>query len=226
MLELLMGFGKPSGGDPTELLYGTLEHGYYGEVPADAFIPGNALASEIGLTAGTAFNSDAGWLKFALDYKTLYVAKRPFRYSVSWDQINARGAVFGTMQVTINGKLYKVRLLKGRGDGLDTVIAGGHDTQPTWGSEWNRLLYHVSASPNNGLMTSEGITVGDWAQFSEAELLTNYVYGNGSRSWCQESSGPDKRVGRGAGGVSAVFHVAKDSQNLNTGWRPCLELVE
>lgn len=229
MLELLMGFGKPSGDDPSELIAGTLEQGYYGEVPTTEFITGNQLASEIGLTTGTSINSEAGWLKFSLDNKTLYVAKKPFRYKLNWDQLNARGAVFGTVQVEINGKLYKVRLLKGRGDGLETVIAGGLDTQPTWGSEWNRLMYHVSGLPfanASNKLTSEGITEGDWAQFSEAELLTNYTYGNGSRSWCQESSGPDYRVGRGASGVSGILHVAKNSQILNTGWRPCLELVE
>lgn len=233
MLELLMGFGKPSGGGgnvgpgPSELVAGTLEHGYYGEVPADEFINGNNLATQIGLTGGTAFNSDAGWLKFSLDYKTLFVAKKPFRYNLSWNQINARGAVFGTAQVTINGKLYKVRLLKGRGDGLTTTVDDGFDTKSTWGSEWNRLMYHLSGKPfyyKQNILTSEGLTEGDWAQFSEAELLTNGVYGSGSYNWCQDSSGASKVV-RGAYGVSYVFQNSPGSIASSYGWRPCLELV-
>jgi hypothetical protein len=81
MLEIMMGF-KVTQGEP--LLAGTYEHGYYGEVPAGEFITGDQLATQVGLTAGTAFNSDADWLKFSLDNRTLYVAKKPFRYNLSW----------------------------------------------------------------------------------------------------------------------------------------------
>ncbi len=114
------------------------------EVPASEFITGAALASQIGLTAGTSQHSDAGWLHFELDGKTLYVAKKPYRHSASWDQINARGAVFGTKTVVINGKTYKVRLLKSvaSGDmytGSDVV----YDPVEAYGSEWNRLFYPI-----------------------------------------------------------------------------------
>ncbi len=231
MLELLMGFGVKGGGPvpgPSELVAGTLEQGYYGEVSASEFINGNDLAVQIGLIAGTTFNSDAGWLKFALDYKTLYVAKRPFRRSISWDQINARGAVFGDTQVEINGKLYKVRLLKGRGDGLTTSISDGYDTQPTHNSEWNRLMYHVSGLPFEyvqNTLASEGITEGDWAQFSEAELLTNAGSGNGSNSFCQDTIGTNRCV-RGYNGVSYIRSTGRTSTSSILGWRPVLELVE
>ncbi len=194
-------------------------------MPADEFINGNDLASQIGLTAGVSINADAGWLKFSLDYHTLYVAKKPFRYDLSWDQINACGAVFGTAQVTINGKLYKVRLLKGRGDGLSTATGSGGDIQPTHNSEWNRLMYHVSGKPfgdPSNTLASEGITEGDWAQFSEAELSTYHTYGNGSYNWCQESSGTNK-VLRGFYGVS--YYSRYEPPYPYFGWRPCLELV-
>ncbi len=213
------------GGDREPLLAGTYEQGYYGEVPADEFITGDQLAVQVGLTAGTAFNSDAGWLKFSLDYKTLYVAKRPFRNNLSWDQINARGAVFGTAQVTINGKLYKVRLLKGRGDSLSPATGSGWDIQPTWNSEWNRLMYHVSGKPfadASNKLTSEGITEGDWAQFSEDELLTNGKFDSGSYNWCQDASDSAKIL-RGSYGVS--YYSRYEPGSPYYGWRPCLELV-
>ena len=229
MLELLMGFGvKGSGGDPTELLYGTLEHGYYGEVEAESFITGDQLATQVGLTAGVSINSDAGWLKFSLDYRTLFVAKKPFRHSITWNELDAIGAVFGTTQITINGKQYKVRLLKGRGDGLSTTISDGFDTLPTHGSEWNRLMYHVSGKPfanASNTLASEGITEGDWAQFSEDELLTNYTYGNGSYSWCQDTIGTARCV-RGYYGASLINNVSRTLRTTNCGWRPVLELVE
>ena len=197
-------------------------------MPAGDFITGDQLATQVGLTAGTAFNSDAGWLKFSLDYKTLYVAKRPFRRSVSWDQINARGAVFGDTQVEINGKLYKVRLLKGRGDELTTSISNGYDTQPTHNSEWNRLMYHVSGTPfanASNTLASEGITEGDWAQFSESELLTYHASGTGGYSLCQDQA-DTTRCARGVYGVSYIRGIDRTSTAITLAWRPCLELVE
>ncbi len=188
---------------------------------ASEFITGDQLATRIGLTAGTAFNSDAGWLKFSLDYKTLYVAKRPFRYGISWDQLNALGAVFGTMQLPINGKMYSVRLPKGRGDGPTTVITG-RDPEQSWGSEWNRLMYHISASPNNGAMTSEGISVGDWAQFSNVEL--GVITGDGGYNWCQEPSGTGRTL-RAYNYISNINHTGATTSNNIFGWRPCLELI-
>jgi hypothetical protein len=223
MLELLMGFGiKGNGGDSDELIAGDLTKGYYGEVTSDTFINGNDLATQIGLTAGTAFNSDAGWLKFSLDYKTLYVAKRPFKYGISWNSINAIGAVKGTSNITINGKLFLVRLLKGRS------VAGrgsGYDLANTHNSEWNRLMYHVSVSPNRGNATSEGISVGDWAQFSNTEL--GILKGNGGATWTQ-----DLNSGYATSRVYDNASVAYVTDDLPTsaiafyGWRPCLELVE
>ena len=219
-----MGLRGGSVQGPSDLLYGTLEHGYYGEISASEFITGNQLATQVGLTAGAAFNSDAGWLKFSLDYKTLFVAKRPFRHSITWNELNAVGAVFGTAQITINGKLYKVRLLKGVAVGNDISVLGD-DIQPTWGSEWNRLMYHVSASPNNGTMTSEGISVGDWAQFSNLEL--NVTGSTGSRSHVQESVfGTGLAFFRSNNNITVVGYNGKNNGNLLYGWRPCLELVE
>lgn len=216
------GFGKPSGSGEGELIAGTLEHGYYGEVSASEFINGNDLAVQVGLTAGGAFNSDAGWLKFSLDYKTLYVAKKPFRYSISWNQLNSVGIVSGTTTVTINGKLYKVRLLKGRGDGLNTTISYGNDTLPTHNSEWNRLMYHVAASINGTNISSEGIVSGDWAQFSNADLGLN-----GLSSLCQEViTGNTNIVARGSQGAGIIEQINRTSVYTFVGWRPCLELVE
>lgn len=207
------------GGDREPLVAGTYEQGYYGEVSADSFITGDQLAAQVGLTAGTAFNSDAGWLKFSLENRTLYVAKRPFRYNLMGNDLYNLGVMYGNLQITVSGKQYKVRLLKGRGDGLTTSIPDGYDTEPTWGSEWNRLMYHVSASPNGGAMTSEGISVGDWAQFSDEELG---IVGNGSRNFCQERLTTTIIVRR----MAIIQRITNANINVANGWRPCLELVE
>lgn len=226
MLEYLMIKQNQSGKPDDTLLAGTLDHGYYGEIDASEFITGDVLAADIGLVSGVAQYSEAGWLKFAHEGKTLYVAKRPFRRSISWNQINAIGAVFGTKTVSINGQNFKVRLLRGRGDGLSTLVSG-FDVEASHNSEWNRLLYHVSGKPFATIendLSSEGISEGDWAEYSEAELLMHDDFGAGSYSWCQESAGA-YRIVRGYLGVSWLEYGASSSTAAYVGWRPCLELI-
>jgi hypothetical protein len=75
------------------------------------------------LTAGTSQNSDAGWLKYLDKGDLKYVAKKTFRHSISWDNINAVNAVFGDRIVTIGNDVFSVMLLS-TGD-------------------WNRLIYPV-----------------------------------------------------------------------------------
>lgn len=202
------------------------------EVPASEFITGDVLASQIGLTAGTSQHSDAGWLKFAdgVDGKTKYISKKPLRHSISWNHINAVGAVFGSANVSINGGTYKVRLLSGANTNPSTTPNGSFDRPGTHGTEWNRLLYRVSAGPFADMantLASEGISTGDWAQYTEIDLLPHRKYGNGSYSWCQETGTTgDTRVGRGYVGVSNSAQSITSDVSAYTGWRPVLELVE
>lgn len=106
-----------------EVIAGSLTLGYFGVVSANDLISGDDLCSAIGLTAGTSQFSDAGWLKYAIGGKVLFVAKKTIRHSVSWDNIDAVGAVFGDKNIILNGIKYAVRLLS---------------TQ-----EWDKLIYPV-----------------------------------------------------------------------------------
>ena len=64
---------------PTTLIGGDMTEGFFGEVTSAELITGDALASEVGISAGTSQNSTAGWLKFALDDKILFVAKKAYK---------------------------------------------------------------------------------------------------------------------------------------------------
>ncbi len=198
---------------------------FLGEMSASELITGNALASTIGLTAGTSQHSNEPWLHFELDGKTLFVAKKSYRHSVSWDHINARGAVFGTRTVTIQGRTYKVRLLTGA-DTNPTSVAVGYNPIGTEESEWNRLLYNV----HNGVHTNTNNTTppGEWPLYSDADLLVHYNYGNGSYSWCQETHATNAtlRVLRGFSGVTNFTSVTSSGTNAYFGWRPVLELID
>ena len=204
---------------------------FVGEVTASEFITGDQLATAIGLTAGTSQHSTAGWLLFkdTVDGRTKYISKKPLRHSISWDALHARGAVFGTATVVIKGLTYKVRLLSGANSN-PAKGSSGWDAPYAHGCEWNRLMYHISAKPfeagASNTLASEGIEEGDWASYSEGELLTHSSHGNGSYSWCQETGTTvTARVLRGINGVSSSAQNTSSTVNSNLGWRVCLELV-
>lgn len=105
------------------VIAGTSKLGYFGVVSDVDLISGADLCTAIGLTAGTLINSTAGWFKYAHNGEIMFVAKKPFRHTVSWDDINAVGAVFGQKTVEIDGNVYAVRLLSS--------------------AEWDRLIYPI-----------------------------------------------------------------------------------
>jgi len=122
--------------------------GYFGEVSSSDLISGDDLATELSLTAGTAQNSDAGWLKFYVGPNAfcnrqgnayiLYVAKRTMRYNLSWNDINSAGGVDGTTEVEIDGQSYSVRLMQGADADPSTYSFGTNCSQNAGGnSEWN-----------------------------------------------------------------------------------------
>ncbi len=215
-------------GDDEVLLAGTMDHGWFGEVAAEDFITGDGLSTEVGLTGlGISQNSNVGWLKFSLERKILYVAKRSIRYYLSWDDLNNLNLVTGNRTVTIANKVYKVRLLKG-----GSIWTAGYDTAEGRSSEWNRLLYHLSGKPfgfPSNTLASEGISEGDWAKYSEYELGVNLNFdsGRGTCSICQELNGSTGKVTfRGYRGVSYCTNGTRSQKYEFQGWRPCLELVD
>jgi len=231
----------------------TTDTGYYGTVTSAELISGDSLASTIGLSSGTSQFSTEGWLKFyvgesaacnRLGYAyVLFVAKKPFRYNLSWDNIDAAKDVNGTdAAITIGGDDYKVRLLTGGDADPTTNGAYGSGCANDLGehSEWNDLLYRVYT----GVMTCSDTSIGmpggsetyhggpqvgaNWASFDDEDLHTWNTYGNGTYSWCQEVYGPDtsRRVGRGYRGVAGFNASTSSDVDTYYGWRPCLELVQ
>lgn len=133
VMKIIYAGSQPSPIEPTPdyselpgsnaLVGGDMIGGYFGEVAAVDFINGEDLCTAIGLTAGTLQNSDAGWLKYANDNQILYVAKKTFRHTISWDHINEAGAVWGEKLVQVDNHIFACRLLSS--------------------AEWNKLIYPV-----------------------------------------------------------------------------------
>jgi len=236
---------EPVGHGSTTLIGGDATWGFYGEVASTDFITGDALASAIGLSAGTSQNSTSDWLKFASNGQVILVPKLTFRHSTSWEHIYQAGAVYGDdtngsnpsgtarlqdAVVTIDGFDYRVRLL--RGAATDPVAGNpyGYDIPEGYGSEWNRLFYpihsgvHTDSSNPTPHTDPNADPYGSWASYSDADLLVHNSFGNGSYSWTQEST-DSYRVFRGHNGVSYFTRRTAASAVTYGGWRPALELV-
>ena len=175
------------------IVAGDVNYGFYGEVSSEDFISGDDLASLIGLTAGISQNSDAGWLKVVDGSKMLLIAKKTFRHTISWDNINAVSAVFGSM-VTIDGVKYILRLLST--------------------AEWDRFMYPLHMSHPNSAPV--------WASYSDSDLLVSSSYGNGSFSWTSTPQS-SKRVLHGGSGVAYSVSDTPSLASNVCGWRPVLE---
>ncbi len=236
-----------------QIVAGDETAGFYGEVPKSDFISYDELASVVGLSAGTSeFNTESAWLKFALDGKTLYVAKKPARYNLSWEHVYQAGCVYGVdgfgsnpsgssvdqgVFVTIAGQDYRVRLLKGAGAdptvvGSDSLTAGW-DIDLSHGSEWNRLLYPIHsgahADTQNPTTHSDpnAAPFGSWASYSDSDIIVHTSYGSGAYTWCQETHGSNSnyRYLRGAAGITRAWNTTSTNVHTSRGWRPVLERI-
>lgn len=204
-----------------------IETPFKGEVPASELITGDALASLVGLTAGTSINSNEPWLKFEdpVDGITKYIAKKPFRNLVSWDDLSTANLVYGRT-INIGSTHYRVRLIQGYN--RDPVVGAGgttdYDGTLTFGTEWNRLVYPIIPSPKhwdeptlipNFPLSREGIEFGSWASYTEVDLQIALVSVVPEVDY-QLST----RCVRGGGSVIRAWNTGSSTVHA---WRPILE---
>lgn len=220
---------KSLGPGPTKLIGGNLQAGFYGEVPTSDFITGDELARRIGLTAGVSQNSNGGWLKFFYMGKVEFVAKKTFRYSISWNSINAVNAVFGNRTIKIGDHTYKVRLPKGKSEGKQDDISSAYGSI-NHGSEWNKLMLpiHIGAPSNWGHKECVNSPTENWSVgYTDDDLLTCYESQHGYFSWCQEhGENENTYVLRGGSNISGSGYNLYSNPHVGNGWRPVLELVD
>lgn len=201
---------------------------FLGEVSSTDLINGTDLANKIGLTAGTVMsaNINNNWLKFEHKGQEMYVAKKPYRNYISWNDINLVGAVLGK-EIDINGKKYLVRLLKGYNDNINwnhnntwqySNDLNTEHTKASHGSEWNKLILSISGSSQTGANTVNhlGSIMINFAQYNWFYDLGGASQSDGSTgrpdndrygtySWCQEYgyNGTNYRVFRGSNFINA-----------------------
>ena len=222
------------------LIAGTMEEGFFGEVPASELITGDALASECGISQGTSQHSTAGWLKFAYKGEIQFVAKKPIRYSISWDAINTANCVYGDngdKTVVIGGKTYKVTLMRALEPSNDPkTVASANNGTANHHSEWNRLICQIHEEAINGSwgypnniesdigILEHNLGNGSQGMYDDTDLVVES--GNGRLSWCQEmGTSTTSRLCRGNFGVSHSSNYSSSFSISNYGWRPVLRLV-
>lgn len=237
---------KVMGHGNVNLLAGTMQAGYFGEVSSTELFRGDDLALELGVDQGVLQNEDAGWLKFAWRGQIIYIAKRSFMHSVSWDHLYSRGIVYGTddngayprgtatnqyTSVEKDNFEYVVGLMTGAAsDPIDTSERAETHTSTLGmgaGSEWNELIYRVHQDipvAPNGLTFDGGAQFGEnWAEFTDSDLN---ITGNGRWRWCQEtaSESTSSRVLRGLGRLSNFARFTASLVPTSLGWCPRLVL--
>lgn len=223
---------EPTGPGPDELIHGDFNRGFYGEVSAAELINGPDLALEIGLSMGDDMNLNEPWLKFSLDGKTLFVAKKTLKSNITWDAIYQAGAVYASddfgrhprgtnrlqnAKVSVAGYRFKVRLL--RGSSVDPLsISTYSSTLPELpellDSEWNQLIVPLAN--------------GEWENYSLQDLGILGSSGIGSQTWCQEAgANGNYRLIRGTSSATdyRLHNPGRESNTRYRGWRPVLELI-
>lgn len=214
------------------LLAGNMQAGWFGEVPASDFITGDELANLVGITAGTSQYSDEPWLKFAYKGSVLIVSKKPIRYNLTWDNINAANCVYGDKTIDIGDKKYQVMLMRGIGEDVQPnpkTLNQAYNGAACHNSMWNKLMLpiHQKAPDTWRYLDNVKSPTENWnVGYTDADLVTNSSGGNGSYSWCQETIYEwDARSTRGRSGVSFSDAYFSYSTNNDYGWRPCLQLI-
>lgn len=223
---------------PKVLLAGNPGAGIFGEVAATDLITGADLATAIGLTSGTAANSDIDWLKFSWQGKIIFMPKKHFRAGLQWNHIYNAGAIFGdgatggTRQITINGLKYRVRVPRGLSPSIDPRGESSSFTGSSChGSEWNQLILPIT----NKFNEYSGWT-GSYPSYVEQGLSSWGInYGSGDIAafspgvWCQEILSETRRVYRGGLSYpeySRAINPGSTYSSESLAWVPVLELIE
>lgn len=214
---------------PKMLIAGNRKAGFFGEVPEYAFISGEELSNLGGLIPGIFRFSGEPWLKFMLDGKILFKRKKPIKSYISWDEINDADLVFGDKIISFKGVSYKLRLIKGLEEGVDT--SDGFTYAFTKNSEWNRLMFPIHESAlNQDFMRPEIIPDNflDWGVYysdEEQNFISDPIVAH--RQWCQETvESTGYKVIRGGSQMEILLSRASTAKFTNDSWSPVLEVVE
>lgn len=148
---------------------------------------------------------------------------------------NKKNVVRQNKTVTIGGKQYRVRLMKGAGTNPTDSYTDADRGAIGSDNEWNDLILplHEHAKIGNWIYpayakNSEGAAIEDWgAGLTDEDLRTHNKYGAGSYTWCQENLDDItyRRVYRGLYGASRLGSHFSWGADGDFCFRPVLEAL-
>ena len=242
-INLVSGYPTSTFGSQN-LLGGDAEAGYYGEVDPIKFITSTDLAQQCGIlpliesiNGGLEgyFDPNASWLKYIYKGKILYIGKQIFAYGLSWNDLDNQGMVFGEKTLIIGDEAFKVRLISGADNGVNTdddygYIASEHGHLNN-NNEWNDLLWPVCDASPRDANKWDSFTQGELSVGSPADenhpILGNTAYG--FNTWCQEYNRDitTERLYRGDYRYNGIDYCGEHNYTSRyLGWRPVLEKIE
>ena len=246
MLELLLSSGETptppgypdSGPGPKTLLAGDEQLGYFGDLTGEELFTAAEMFAAIPLSVGVDIAVPAKpWLKFFFKGKVLYIAKKPLKSNVSWNDIYAVGGVYGTndnglypaatpvnqyhpMTKVENGRTWTLvpRLI--RAVNSDPANSGSYAMAGYDQSEWSQLFGRVVNAAND-------VTTEKWARFTNGEVGGTSNFFN---TVAMETYGPNVTYGAIAGnggGFITRLNQTKVTRKYTYefGWRPVLDLI-
>lgn len=238
MLELLTisppvdDFGGYSGPGPQELIGNYVRpgtpkanNGYYGEVSADEFINGNEFfnltsSNNIGLPLPV---QNAGWLKFNLDRKILFVSKVPLRKAILRSQLSDLGMVYGEKTITVGTDRFRVKILKCSTYPDSSVASGSSVIDPyVPGSDMSRTLWNVLSPTVVSVYEGE-----KWGDLSNSDLVQDSggTYSLSTETTQYQGNNFHAALNKNMRSISTVGQLS-GTVNNDLGWRPVLELIK
>lgn len=194
---------------PLTLKKGDQQRGYFGEAQSSEFgvfgdgsqigkgLDATTLAAQLNITQGTMTNNTVTWQKFYWQGDVWYIASKPIRYNVTWNDINAAGAVFGTTTLKMSKGIFYPYLL-----------TGGEVGNTSDDNMWDKLLRPLLAG-------------GFWNTNYSADQLQFWRDRNASYMWCQEGSTEYKTIRQGSKG-EIKSEMSASWRSDYAAWRPAL----
>lgn len=133
-----------TGPGPATIIRGDWEYGYFGTFPLATLVDSDTLKAILGFTGATTGIATI-WHKFVIKGKIMFIPNANMLQTISWETIYRAGCAFGELavpeytsnrfgvvpqnkQITLDNKIYTVRLPTSRADYLDVenpVVTGG-----------------------------------------------------------------------------------------------------
>lgn len=229
-----------------ELVYDKYtDTGYFGTIDK---VKGN-IYDELGITAGTKINKDAGYLAFYSHGKRLLVNRMPIVFGIGYEDLKNIGVLYDREMVVEeeyhpayvtnlmlpNGDkpLFSARIMKGGAFAYkDLGVFEDNEIKATdllcKYSEWNELLYRVSQfEPKHvdRLYSHGGFQIGkNWDNYDNINLgVFEHYSGNGCHVYVSSICGDKYVMSRGGVRLEAVHWIEMKDIRNDYGLRLVLE---